>query len=188
MVTNELVEKNMQILEKLANGINPIDDSILPADSIINNVEISRALFFALSELNSAKNSTSTKTAKKNFYVDPKLLENFEFVEEGTYLTKIVEQLNTFVDTNTTRRLSRAKMVRWLIEIGILEAVHMPDAKQKRHMPTQAGLDMGLQIVELVDRFGYPFKAVKYPVSMQKFIIDNIEGLYGWNSDRNRQR
>ena len=77
MVTNELVEKNMQILEKLANGINPIDDSILPADSIINNVEISRALFFALSELNSAKNSTSTKTAKKNFYVDPKLLENF---------------------------------------------------------------------------------------------------------------
>ena len=45
---------------------------------------------------------------------------------------------------------------------------------------------MGLKIVKLEDRYGNPFDAVKYPLSMQKFIIDNIDSLYNWIANRKK--
>ena len=39
-------------IDKLANGINPLDDSSIPEDDIVNNVRISRCFFFISDILN----------------------------------------------------------------------------------------------------------------------------------------
>ena len=77
-------------------------------------------------------------------------------------------------------------MIDWLIDLDILTTVQTEGKKSKRHMPTEKGLNMGLEVVRLLDRFGTPFDAVKYSLSMQKFIIDNIDGLYNWIANRRR--
>ncbi|MBR2870169.1 MAG: hypothetical protein IKB98_02145 [Clostridia bacterium] len=183
MEEKELLEKNLTILEKLANGINPIDDTLFPEDSPINNLEITRALYFALTKLKFA-NKTSSK--KKSFYIEEDKLANFEFIQEGAYLSQIVEKLNQLIDDNKVRRLSRAKMVKWLVDIEILTTVQVNAKRAKRHMPTEQGLLMGLEVVQLVDKFGNPFDAVKYPISMQKFILDNLDGFYNWVANGKR--
>ena len=112
MDTNEQLEKTLIILEKLANGINPIDDTILSIDNPINNVEITRALFFATSQL---KELSKPSKKRKIFYIVESQLSKFEYDENGAYLTQIVHRLNNLIDIKQARRLSRPKMIGWLI-------------------------------------------------------------------------
>ncbi len=46
MTEIEKIEYAKSFIDKLANGINPIDDSQIKEDDMINNVRISRCLFF----------------------------------------------------------------------------------------------------------------------------------------------
>lgn len=177
MDKNEIFEKHFLVLEKLANGINPIDDSTLPTDSLINNVEVARALYFALSQL---KTPTKTSVKKKNFYIEPDRLAEFEFLPEGAFLGNLIANLNKLIDIDQVKPLSRRIMVEWLVNIGILTNAQIEDSMMKRHMPTEQGFGLGLEIVKLQTRYGNFFDAVKYPLSVQKFILDNIDSLFNW--------
>ncbi len=177
----EQLEKHINKLEKLANGINPIDDTILPLDSPINNVIVTRALFGVLEQLKSPYKSSAKR---KYFYIEEDKLASYEFMPDGAYLSQIVEKLNNLIDENKVKRLSRIKMVNWLVDIGILTTVQTEGRKTKRHFPTEQGLSMGLEIVELTDKYGNPFNAVKYPLSMQQFIIDNLTSFYNWRMSK----
>lgn len=42
----EMLKKAQNYIEKLANGENPLDDSFISDDSLINDVRISRCLFY----------------------------------------------------------------------------------------------------------------------------------------------
>ena len=46
MTELELMKHAKGYLDKLANGINPLDDSILPDTDVVNQVRISRCLFY----------------------------------------------------------------------------------------------------------------------------------------------
>ena len=46
MTELEKMERAKMYMEKLANGINPIDDSPVPDGDTVNNVRISRCFFF----------------------------------------------------------------------------------------------------------------------------------------------
>ena len=46
MTELEKIERAKMYIDKLANGINPIDDSMAPDEDIINNVRLSRCFFF----------------------------------------------------------------------------------------------------------------------------------------------
>lgn len=46
MTELETMQRAKMYIDKLAKGINPLDDSIVPEDGIINNVRLSRCLFY----------------------------------------------------------------------------------------------------------------------------------------------
>lgn len=46
MTELEIMERAKMYMEKLANGINPIDDSAVPEADIVNNVRLSRCFFY----------------------------------------------------------------------------------------------------------------------------------------------
>lgn len=46
MTELEKIERAKMYMDKLANGINPIDDTMAPDDDLINNVRLSRCFFF----------------------------------------------------------------------------------------------------------------------------------------------
>ena len=49
-MSSDIDQKKLSVatdwISKLANGINPIDGSVLPDSDVVNNVHISRCLFF----------------------------------------------------------------------------------------------------------------------------------------------
>ena len=46
MTELETLERAKMYMEKLANGINPIDGSVIPDEDIVNNVRLSRCFFY----------------------------------------------------------------------------------------------------------------------------------------------
>lgn len=51
MTEIETLERAKMYMEKLANGINPIDDAVIPDEDIVNNVRLSRCFFFVANVL-----------------------------------------------------------------------------------------------------------------------------------------
>ena len=55
---------------KLANGINPLDGSIIPDGDIVNNVHISRCLFYVSELLGTlVKSNMKSKEYENEFYI-----------------------------------------------------------------------------------------------------------------------
>ena len=46
MTDLEMMQRAKTYMDKLANGINPLDDTTLSENDIVNNVRISRCLFY----------------------------------------------------------------------------------------------------------------------------------------------
>ncbi len=46
MTELETLERAKMYLEKLANGVNPIDGSRIPDEEVVNNVRLSRCFFY----------------------------------------------------------------------------------------------------------------------------------------------
>lgn len=46
MTELETLQRAQMYMEKLANGINPIDGSIVPEGDVVNNVRLSRCFFY----------------------------------------------------------------------------------------------------------------------------------------------
>ena len=46
MTEIEKIEYAKSFIDKLANGINPLDDTPIPEDDIVNNVRLSRCFFY----------------------------------------------------------------------------------------------------------------------------------------------
>jgi ribosomal protein L9 len=77
-------QRNIEILEALANGVDPISGEVFPADSPYQQTEIIRVLFNAINELKKGNNKTTKTDSKKenqgNKWLDTeeeKLKENF---------------------------------------------------------------------------------------------------------------
>ncbi len=46
MTEHEKIEYTKSFIDKLANGINPLDDMPIPENNIVNNVRLSRCFFY----------------------------------------------------------------------------------------------------------------------------------------------
>ena len=63
MTELEKIERAKMYMDKLANGINPIDGTMAPDDDLINNVRLSRCFFFVSDVLRQVIENGGTKSA-----------------------------------------------------------------------------------------------------------------------------
>ena len=171
---NKLIVAKDWIL-KLANGINPLDGSIIPDGDIVNNVHISRCLFY-VSELLGTLPQKSIKKSKEyenEFYIKPEDLEKVTIVER-TGIANFVREINKLIPENT-RPISYGKILNWLIANGYLEEVEV-DNFGKRKNPTASGCAIGIS-ARLKEGSNGPYWAVEYDSNAQRFILSNIYAI-----------
>ena len=65
MTELEVMQRAKMYIDKLANGINPIDDTAVSENDVINNVRLSRCFFYVSEILRQViENGGTTKTVK----------------------------------------------------------------------------------------------------------------------------
>ena len=173
--------------DKMANGINPLTDEAVKDDDIINNVRISRCLFYVSDILrqaidnggiNPAFSSQPKVTSSDELYpfaISTEELKKFEYSDTPINITALTKRINTLVDTERIKKLSNNKILNWLLQIDFLYEETTPEGRKKRR-PTEMGLSVGIT-EELRSGMYGEYKAVVYNRTAQEFIIDNLHAV-----------
>lgn len=181
MTELEKMQRAKMYIDKMANGINPIDD--VPADDsdIINNIRVSRCLFYVSDILGQVIQNggnigkKSKKPLKRDFYLSDEIRKTMSFDDIPLPISEIVKRLNYLADLETCHKLSYKRVVSWLIEIGAIKVTVAENGKERKS-PTEQGEELG---IFTETRMGYrgQYEVILYNKSAQQFIVDNLDAI-----------
>lgn len=182
MTELEKIERARMYMDKLANGINPIDDTMVPDADVINNVRLSRCFFFIsdvlrqVIENGGVKSSEPPKREKKVPLCIPfEKRPSFAFSERPISASEIARRINALNDCENMQKLSYNGIINWFSEIGMLTWAATTDGKKTKH-PTPNGIEAGILIEDRNSSKG-PYQVVVYNLKAQHFIIDNLDSI-----------
>lgn len=162
----------IDLINKLANGVNPLNGSILPDSDIVNNVHVSRCLFFVANLLDDVgkKKSTTAKQHDLEFQLTPELAAKVN-ITERTGIAMFVKEINKLIPENM-KPLAAPKVTQWLVSAGYLEELERSDG-HKYKTPTELGASIGLSSAWREGTQGQ-YLAIFYDAHAQRFILDNL--------------
>lgn len=175
----ETLKRAKMYIEKLANGINPLDDTAIPSEDIANNVRLSRCFFYVANILDQAVNREEKKLKrsikKTAFSITSDKLEKIQLSDTPLPVSKIADLINSLIDTETQKKLSHRNITDWLLSIEMLEIVTLSDGKTAKR-PTEFGKKLGISTEDRMSLNG-AYTVVIYNRNAQQFIIDNIDAI-----------
>ena len=165
-------------IEKLANGINPLTDQPVPDADSINNVRISRCLFYVSDLLrqiveNGGVSRIKTKTAKVPFQLDYEARKNFRYSETPIPISEITRRINELIQSEDMKKLNYKFISDWLIRAGFLVLVTNDDGTTTRK-PTDNGIQLGITLEQRQGQ-NRVYTVVVYNKVAQQFILDNLD-------------
>ena len=166
-------------IDKLANGINPLDDTPVKEDDVVNNVRLSRCFFYVSDILKQViENGGVTPPARvhrEHFRLNAEALQAFEYSVTPIPISEIAKRISALKDDPNMRNLSAQSITGWLVSIGILYVQRL-DEKTTVKRPTDEGIRLGISTEERHGMRG-DYTAVLYSEAAQRFIVDNIDAI-----------
>ena len=180
MTEMEKIAHAKTYIEKLANGVNPLTGRAIPDFDLINNVKISRCLFYVSDLLrqimeNGGIAQRKAKEAKAPFQLDFETRKNFRYSELPISISEITRRINELIHPDEMKKLNYKLILDWLIQMGFLVSVARDDGKTTRK-PTVHGVQLGITTEQRQSPKGI-YTAVVYNEEAQKFIIDNLDAV-----------
>ena len=179
MTELEKIAYAKSFIDKLANGINPLDDMPIPDDDIANNVRLSRCFFYVSDILRQVYENggvTKPKRAQKiPFAVSLEQLEKFEYSVESITVSEIAKRIYAMADNENMEKVSYRQINQWLLNIGMLY-LHDFGGKKLVKRPTEEGNQIGIKVETRMGRYG-EYQVVLYNEDAQRFILDNLEAV-----------
>ena len=179
MTELEKMQRAKMYIDKMANGINPIDDAPAADSDMINNVRLSRCLFYVSDILRQVIDNNGVvgkvKSSKKAFFLSADSINNFSFSETPIPVSEITKRLNDLADLEECHKLKHSAITNWLISIGALEIRELADGRNTKR-PTEQGQMLGISSEKRTGMNG-EYVVVVYSKDAQQFILDNIEAI-----------
>lgn len=195
MTELEKIAYAKSFIDKLAQGINPLDDSPIPENDLANNVRLSRCFFYVSDILRQVienggtdknQRSAASKKGQTPFAVTAEQLAGFEFSAEAIPVSKITQRLNALVDLTVYKNLRTTAVTGWLCKIGVLETIETPSGQNIKR-PTAAGEQLGIYTEQRLGQNG-PYTAVVYTLEAQHFIIDNMDAIIAYAEELQQRK
>lgn len=184
---NELdkLKRAKMYIDKLADGINPLDDTRVGENDVVNQVRIVRCLNYVSDVLSQVigksekpRKSGIRERDKEIFTITREQLDRFRYSNAPVTISEIVNRLSELVDRDRMKRFSSPTITGWLLESGLL--YNRINEKGNTHrLPTEAGKEIGI-ITELRQGQQGPYCAVLYSREAQQFILDNFEAILAY--------
>ena len=167
-------------IEKLANGINPLNDELVKDDDLINNVHISRCLFYVAELLGEKKVGTTTeRRGRKPFSFSSKDAASIH-ISTPNGIANFVKLVNGNIPADM-KPLSAAQVIKWLRNEGFLQEVFREDG-HKTNLPTEKGNSLGINTEVQRNSEGLEYQRVVYSVDAQRYLLNNIESIATFHS------
>ncbi|MGN0488317.1 MAG: hypothetical protein ACI4HO_03520 [Ruminococcus sp.] len=186
MTEIDKIARAQMYLEKLANGINPLDGTEVPENDTVNNVRISRCMFYVsdiLKQIVDNKGKYKVEMPDRvPFSVTSEQLLHFQFSDTPLSISEITKRINALIDTMYVRELKLGSIAEWLVSINMLSNITVNN--KTRRIPTESGKNLGITTEERIGQYGQHYEAVLYNRNAQQFIIDNIDAVININNEK----
>ena len=176
-------------IDKLANGINPIDDSTVPDGDVVNNVRLSRCFFYVSDILRRVIDNggitpapavKEKKPKKQAYFLLPEQAAQFEYSDTPITATEIFNRIIAVGPKEGVRAIPKKKLTKWLLYLGFIEEVELRGERVKR--PTDSGREIGISLEERRGQYG-DYYVVLYDRAAQQFILDNLDAMLAFKTD-----
>ena len=180
MTELEKIRRAKLYIDKLANGINPIDDSPVPEQDVINQVRISRCLFFVSQVLGQVEQQGGVRgpgrPVKRAFAITKEQQTKLILEDQPIPVSEFVRRVNEAVPQRPDRqKLRTTDVTTWLLEQGLIEIVPQADHKSVK-VPTEQGRALGIVLEQLSGPTGV-YQGMLYGPEAQRFLADHLEGI-----------
>lgn len=174
-------------LQRIAEGNNPINNMPAYEDTVLNDPNVIRCMFFVKEVLEEVKRNGGYigKKAKKSDKVEfpMEILDDFSYKEDKA-ISKFVEQINELIDQNVYKKLSYRSIIKWLKLNNFLQEVHSEDFNKVITLPTEKGIQLGIRAERRSNSRGVEYMLVIYNRQAQEYIVENLDAiLYGEVAD-----
>ena len=167
--------------QRIADGNNPVTNKPAEADSILNNPNVIRCMFFIrdiLSEVKANNGFIGSKGSGSSVRQFPyEVLEQFHY-ETDKSISRVIEQIYTPVADRKIRRISGSRITEWLLKNGYLRMQFVQEFNKEFKYPTEKGELLGIR----AERFEYgatgrAYIGLIYNRSAQEFIVKNMRTI-----------
>lgn len=184
MTELEKIEYTKMFIDKLANGVNPIDNTEISGGDIVNNVRISRCLFYVSEILGEViKNGGVSKKSNSKkllpFEIIPEQIERVPITDEYIGIKNFVTAINEQIDCEVYKKLKVTSVTEWLVDVEMLYNEIIGGKKRKK--PTSNGKSIGITTQVHTGQYG-EYEMVLYGKEAQQFILDNIDAIVAKNN------
>lgn len=119
MTELEKMQRAKMYVDNLANGIDPINGTPVPEADTVNNIRISRCLFYVSDILRQIIDNKGVigkaKTRKMPFFLSAEDVEKFPVSDTPISISEITRRLNDLADLNVYKKLKHSDITGWLI-------------------------------------------------------------------------
>lgn len=124
MTERKTLECAKMYMEKLANGINPIDGSTISDEDVVNNVRLSRCFFYVADVLRQVIDNggivPQKKPKKEPFSLPIEKRKGFAFSNVPITISELVKRINDLAADENMNKLTTPIVTDWLVSVNIL--------------------------------------------------------------------
>jgi len=175
----EKVRKARLVLDKMANGINPVDGTKISEESFLNDPRIIRCLFFVNEILQKTIDGDlqdkDIDRKKLPFVITDEEKSRVEFPEEEIGVNSFAQCINKVLNPNVSKKLTGLELNRQLKKIGILGEVENEQGKKKTIVPGESG-KYGIRTL-LVNYNGAEYEKVVFNNKAVNYLLENLEKI-----------
>lgn len=179
MTELETLRRAKMYIDKLAEGINPLDDTPVSGDDIVRQPRISRCLVYVSGILDKAiakeLAAQRRKMPRSSFFLTEEQRARAVITDESLAASEFIRQLNALADQDKCKKLTYRQFTSWLEEIGALELREASDGKKIRR-PTEQGRELGIRTEQRITDSG-EHTVVVYTREARQFILDNLDAM-----------
>ena len=179
MTEQEKILYTKSFIEKMANGVNPLDGTPIPEGELLNHVRISRCLFY-VSELlgKMVENGETKKKAEEKipFFATEEQISRFDYTFHPIKASEIIKRLDEAVANPRMKSVSVQLLNQWLISEEYLFNDGEVISGKPQKMPTEKGIGLGITATLKEGKTG-PYMLLQYSTRAQKFIVKNINAI-----------
>ena len=175
-------EKERIILAKkwvcqLANGFNPLNGSALKEEDIVNNVHISRCLFFVADVLGKYSEKMNRPKSQRiiPFATSSVQKEKYNYVDVIS-ISAFAREVEKLVPENM-QSVSYKSMTSWLAQEGLIEDSEPNDIGRIYKVATENGKRMGIHTEARESEKGTHYLLTLYNRDAQRFLLEHLEEI-----------
>lgn len=178
------LEVSIAYIERMAEGNNPVKNVPAEEDSVINDPNVVRCMYFIRDVLKQVRDNGGriggkiSKSAKNPFPLE--CLSKFVYQEDKS-ISHFLSQIKLLAEDPDVKGISMKTITDWLKQMDYLVDEYDPE-NQKKTKTTALGEQFGLYMEPRTSARGQEYNVIMYSRKAQEFIVQHMETILNGKS------